>query len=103
MVAGGTYVYCETSQNNKLQKELYNMHKYRHLIKPFVVCTTNGLIVDVFGTYSAKDNDANILMSILKDSDLKNLLQPKHIHSFLEWRHLQMNNRLFYKQIKLDL
>jgi hypothetical protein len=52
------------------------MHKYRHLIKPFVVCTTDGLIVDVFGPYSAKGNDANILMSILKDSDLQNLLQP---------------------------
>ena len=76
MVADGTYIYCEKSQNSKLQKELYSMHKYRHLSKPFVVCTTDGLIVDVFGPCSAKVNDANILMSILKDSDLQNLLQP---------------------------
>ena len=42
VVADGTYLYCEKSQNNKLQKELYSMHKYRHLIKPFVVCSTDG-------------------------------------------------------------
>jgi hypothetical protein len=30
------------------------MHKFRHLIKPFVVCSSHGLIVDVFGPYSVK-------------------------------------------------
>ena len=36
VVADGTYIYCEKSKNKKLQKELYSMHKYRNLVKPFV-------------------------------------------------------------------
>ena len=87
------------------------MHKYRHLVKPFVVCTTDGLIIDIFGPYSAKVNDAKILMSILKkNSDFRNLLQPKDniildrgfrdcvdelknsINLFQECQHVQMDN-----------
>ncbi len=117
MVADGTYVFCEKSQNYKLQKELYSMHKYRHLIKPFVVCTRDGLILDVFGPYSAKSNDANILMSILifriyrincsqtiilfsiEDFEIESMSKKKKYNSFLECRHVQMDNCLFYKQI----
>ena len=66
IVADGTYIYCEKSKNNTMQKELYSLHKYRHLVKPFVVCATNGLIVDVFGPYSARVNDAKIMMRVIK-------------------------------------
>lgn len=32
------------------------------LCKPFSVCTTDGFIIDVFGPFYAKQNDAQILL-----------------------------------------
>lgn len=44
------------------------MQKKRHLVKPFVICSTDGLILDIYGLYSAAENDATIFQKIL-DSD----------------------------------
>ena len=60
-IADGTYLYCEKSSNNMLQRELYSGQKKRHLIKPFVICASKGFIIDVFG---ATDNDAKILTCV---------------------------------------
>ena len=37
-----------------------------NLVKPFVLCCTNGYIIDVFGPYSAKINDSTILLDLRK-------------------------------------
>ena len=42
LIADGTYLYCQKSKNNKLQRLLYSGQKKRHLIKPFIVSTSNG-------------------------------------------------------------
>ena len=60
-ISDGTYVYCQKSSNNQFQRKTYSGQKKRHLVKPFVICATDGYIVDVFGPYAATDNDAIIL------------------------------------------
>ena len=65
-IADGTYVYCQKSSNNMFQRKTYSGQKKRHLVKPFVICATDGYIVDVFGPYAATDNDAIILSDIME-------------------------------------
>ncbi len=80
LVADGTYCYCQKSKNNTLQRELYSSQKSRHLVKPFVICTTDGFIVDIYGLYEANKNDAKILSEIFKTSnDLRDILKPDDI------------------------
>ena len=64
LIADGTYLYCQKSENNKVQRLLYSGQKKRHLIKPFIVCTANGFIVDAYGPFAATVNDASILSYI---------------------------------------
>ena len=78
LIADGTYIYCQKSSNNKVQRKLWSGHKKRPLIKPFMVCCSNGYIVDVYGPYSATENDASILLNLLElNQELKNLVKPK--------------------------
>jgi len=76
LIADGTYLYHEKSGDNELQRKSFSVQKGRHLAKPFVICTTNGRIVDVYGLYPANQNDATILQTILKtNKDLRKLLK----------------------------
>ena len=51
--------------------------KNRHLSKPMVVCTPNGKIVDIYGLFPAKQNDATIIKTVLKSNkELRRLLKP---------------------------
>ena len=84
-VCDGTYIYCEKSSDNYLQRALFSGHKKRHLVKPFVLCFTNWYIIDVFGLYSAKINDSTILIDLLKNNqNLKRLLLQKNIQFSIE-------------------
>ena len=65
LVADGTYCYCQKSSNNNFQRKTWSTHKGRHLVKPFVICTSDGLIVDIYGLFEANKNDASILTTIL--------------------------------------
>jgi hypothetical protein len=50
------------------------------VLKPFVICTTDGFIVDIYGLYEANKNDAKILSEIFKTSnDLRDILKPDDI------------------------
>ena len=81
LVADGTYLYQNKSADNEIQRKSYSVQKSRHLSKPFIICTTTGKIVDVYGLYPATMNDATILDNILKcNKDLRKLLgQNDHI------------------------
>lgn len=58
-----------------IQRKLYSGNKKRPLVKPFVITTTNGRIIDVYGNYAACDNDASIMIDVLeKDKDLSELI-----------------------------
>ncbi len=37
LIADGTYLYCEKSENSDTQRRLYSGQKKCHLIKPFVI------------------------------------------------------------------
>ena len=79
-VADGTYCYCQKSKNNQFQRVSYSAHKSRHLVKPFVMCSTDGRIIDIYGFYEATKSDAVIIEDVLeKDDDLKKLLLPNDV------------------------
>ena len=79
LIADGTYLYCQKPENNKLQRQLYSCQKKRHLVKPFIVCATNGFIIDVYGPFAATSNDASILLYLMEHSDLKNIALPNDL------------------------
>ena len=75
LIADGTYCYVQKSSCNRMQRMTYSMQKKRHLVKPFVICSADGLIVDIYGPYAATINDASIIKDILQNNiDLKNLI-----------------------------
>ena len=75
-----TYSYCQKSFNNSLQRDTWSSQKKRHLVKPFVICATDGYIIDVYGPYIAKDNDATILRELMcKNKELRELHKPKDL------------------------
>ena len=59
-----------------MQRQTYSMHKNRPLIKPMILVTTTGYIVDVFGPYFAdsKNNDACIMKTILVRLNLMKII-----------------------------
>lgn len=67
LVADATYVYIEKSSNYKFQRMSYSTHKSRPLVKPMVLVSTTGYILDVFGPYYAngQNNDSFILKHML--------------------------------------
>ncbi|CAF0999222.1 unnamed protein product [Brachionus calyciflorus] len=77
-------------QNTEMVSELFDLngtsyccrcpHKKRNLVKPFVVCASNGKIIDIYGPYGAVDSDSTILNSLVaKNRDLKNLLRDNDL------------------------
>ena len=77
LVASGTYLYHDKSTDNELQRKSYSMKKSRHLAKSFVICTTNGRIIDIYGLFFATENDASIIKTVLKSNkDLRKLIRP---------------------------
>ena len=83
LVMDGTYVFIQKSSAYRFQRLSYSMHKNRPLVKPFVITSTDGYIVDVMGPYlsNGKNNDASIIkhiitsnsgniMEFLKDDDV---------------------------------
>jgi len=80
LIADGTYCYCQKSSNNLFQRKSYSVQKKAHLVKPFVICATDGHIVDIYGLFEATKNDARILSEVLaNDNDLKTLLKPNDL------------------------
>ena len=76
-VADGTYLYHNKSKDNELQRQSYSVQKSRHLAKPFVICATNGRIIDIYGLFPATQNDATIIKTIFKSNkDLRKFIQP---------------------------
>lgn len=49
-------------------KKTYSLHKYRNLVKPFLVVCCDGYIIDVLGPYAATKSDADILKDEFYDS-----------------------------------
>jgi hypothetical protein len=54
LILDGTYCYCQKSSNNLFQRKSYSVQKKTHLLKPFVICATDGHIFDIYGLFEAK-------------------------------------------------
>lgn len=67
LVWDGTYIYIQKSADHKFKRHTYSMHKGRPLVKPMMVVTTTGAIVDVLGPYLADghNGDSEITHHIL--------------------------------------
>jgi len=77
IICDGTYCYIKKSSNSHFQRATYSKQKNRPLVKPFVICATNGFIIDIYGFFEATKNDASILEEIIKkDDSLMKLLAP---------------------------
>lgn len=76
LITDGTYLYCQKSQDNTFQKKSWSVQKNANLVKPFVLCATDGYIVDVCGPYPSTDNDAKIMSNVLQtNKELRTLLK----------------------------
>lgn len=71
IIFDGTYIYVEKSSNFLFQRRSYSLHKYKNLIKPFMIVCADGYILDVTGPYSARTTDAQIMKMILENHDAR--------------------------------
>ena len=71
LILDGTYIYCQKSANNMLQRRTYSTHKGRSLVKPMLVVTTIGYIVLCLGPYFAdyQNNEAEITKYIVYSNE----------------------------------
>ena len=77
IVVDGTYTRLEKSSNNEFQYLCWSQQKMDLLIKPFIICCTDGYFIDCYGPFQANQNDKSILEYILKnDKKLNDILQP---------------------------
>lgn len=67
LIFDGTYLRHQKSKNNEYQRKSYSGQKKYPLLKPFTICTTDGLVVDVPGPFLATENDASIMKKVMDD------------------------------------
>lgn len=68
VICDGTYIYIQKSSNYLYQKQTYSLHKFRNLVKPFLLVCCNGYILDVFGPYPATESDTSIMIRLFSDN-----------------------------------
>lgn len=49
------------------QIKTYSHHKFRNLLKPFILVNSDGYIIDVLGPFSATTSDAIIMQKIINN------------------------------------
>ncbi|KAH9638606.1 hypothetical protein HF086_003851 [Spodoptera exigua] len=49
------------------KRKSYSLHKFRRLLKPFLMVCSDGHIIDIYGLYEATKSDATILSEIMKN------------------------------------
>jgi hypothetical protein len=60
VVMDGPYIYIQKSTNNAFQRASDSGHKHRPLLKPFMIVSPDGHIIDALGPFLANVNDATI-------------------------------------------
>lgn len=65
LIADGTYIFTEKSEQHQFQKASYCSHKKRNYIKVMNIVTTDGTIFRTIGPFQASKNDASIMEDIL--------------------------------------
>lgn len=67
IILDGTYIYIQKSSNYHFQRKSYSLHKFRQLVKPFLLVCPDGHIIDIYGLYAATKSDATILKEIMRN------------------------------------
>ena len=76
--------------------------KKRHLVKPFVLCTADGTIVDIYGLYAATVNDAKIMGDVFEnDVNPRELIKPEDI--FIADRGFRDCIKIVKKRFKINV
>ncbi|CAH2109185.1 unnamed protein product [Euphydryas editha] len=80
----GTYVFLQKSSNYLFQKKTYSLHKYDNLVKPFMVVSCAGHIVDVVGPYAATQTDTEIMSHLFQaeNSPYRQFFQQNDVFIF---------------------
>lgn len=65
LIWDATYIYIDKSENLGFQKDSWLEQKKRNSIKPMMCVLPDGFIVNVYGPYSSRKNDAKILEDII--------------------------------------
>jgi hypothetical protein len=73
IVLDGTYIYIQKSSNYAFQRQSFSGHKHRPLLKPFMIVSPDGCIIDVKGPFQANINDATISRHI--GEELRSVLE----------------------------
>lgn len=63
----GTYIYIQKSKNFWFQKRTYSLHKFKNLLKPFLLVCADGYIIDILGPYAATTSDAQIMTQMMNN------------------------------------
>ncbi|XP_071122620.1 uncharacterized protein, partial [Mytilus edulis] len=81
LVLDGTYIYIQKSNNFSFQRKSFSLHKSRPLVKPMVVVSTTGHFVSILGPYLSRNNDASILIHMMKCNvdDIKSFVNENDI------------------------
>ena len=79
LICDGTYERHQSSSNYSVQRGSYSTHKKDNLFKPFMIVSPNGYILDVFGPFSARPNDASIMKMLLRDEKFCSFLAQNDI------------------------
>lgn len=82
LIIDGTYIYIPKSTNYRVLRQSFCMHKSAHLLKPIMVVTPDGWILDIHGPYfsDGKNNDAECLRDAMAEvHGLKEFLMPSDI------------------------
>lgn len=79
LIADGTYIYLQKSANFLFQRKTYSLHKFRNLVKPFLIVCSDGYIVDVIGPYPATTSDATIMTQMMQDDAWHIFLRPDDV------------------------
>ena len=56
-IVNGTYSYIEKSRNYRTLRQIYSVHKGRHLVKPVMMTAPDDYILDIHGPYFADERN----------------------------------------------
>lgn len=99
VILDGTYLFIEKSTNFLFQRVTYSTHKYRNLMKPFMIVCGDGYILDVTGPYAARTSDAQIMEQILQNHNEP--MEDGAFHYFFEQGDVFILDRGFRDSIPL--
>lgn len=83
LLIDGTYIHIQKSSKYTFERKSYSIYKGRPLVKPMMIVTSDGYILDILGPFLAdgKNNDAAILYQHLREGE--GLLKWAHENDIL--------------------